>query len=279
MDEPPANTKTSDRGESTARQPQSVRLVVAAPPLHSVRMEPAISEVTAILRYERRRYQVADLCADSTVVEVPVYRYDDSGGLIFPAGLLSRVKVWLREHGHSVSVLNGADHHPNDVDPFQGVLPGQSGSALLDAIANNRLGLIETRTPGEKLDHIVAIAKAFSAARIVVAMSTPKRARALCLALTARLAEKVGMFTGRVRDNTSRIVVSTYSHLPIHRRWSVVLLHDVKSATEMEAPLHIWKLAFRRLYAFVDPCRQLERSQAFLLETIAGTVILPVMPA
>lgn len=244
---------------------------------HLAVMEPAV-RLPEVLLQSRRKQFVADGPLGHREVETKVvfHDIDCKGRLVFPAGLLPRMRRVLREHGYRV-VVEDRRKAGTRLLVDDGVLGerGSKASELLAAFAREPLGQVEVNTDEDSLEKMLILVQLFPEARIVAAVATRKEAWRHWRKLEVEFKETVGLAVSGTLREGKRLMVGTFQSIPrkMAGKCDILLLPQGEESTGEKACEMVVEMRFKRRYAFVRPQRRADWLVQLRLEQIAGEVI------
>jgi hypothetical protein len=245
--------------------------------LHIAGVEPSLPWLLPHLEYTARRTEPGGPLGYTELgQQMRCYNIDFRGRPCFPAGLVPRVLGLLRQRGIEPQFEDLRDPGPRlrtDARVLDRCDP--SRRRLLEAVAREHLGRIETRGPADTLETCLLLPRLWPEARFLVAQPTREAAVGCWEDLEIRTGERVGLSMSGVRREGKRWHVATYASVSARDagEWDVLLLPSGEQACGNRAvDVWVW-LQFRRVYAFVRPDPFPDPLIDFRLEQMAGPIL------
>lgn len=204
----------------------------------------------------------------------------DAGQLVVPTGLVPAVSNRLRQAGVDVAETD-CRRFLKKQRMSEDVLDEASGDErdFLQALRRNPLGQIEVGRPGEIVQYIKEIARAFPRANILVRTTTEKHARRMCNELKSEAPELDARVkpSGAWYKNRPRVLFTcgVLNGGCFNKDWDIVLLPDASKVVKksFSYSMGIFGVDPYRCYSFVLPGTLLSAPERLILEAVSGQVI------
>lgn len=244
---------------------------------HVAVLGPPVSLLERLLTYTRRTFVLSGPLGYREVEEtVWLCDTDVKGRPCFPAGLFPRLRQMLREQGYRVTVEDLRTPGPRLMVDDSAINGADAGTKpLLQAVARQPLGQIEAATRKDMIDKMLLFGEVFPEARVVVAVATTRHAWSLWRKLKEHLGGVVGLAMRGAKEAGKRWLVGTFGSIPRDKAgtFDILLLPYAEEAVGNRAIDMVVRMQFRRIYAFIQPCRRPDQLIQIRLEQMAGPVI------
>lgn len=265
--------------------------------LHLAVVDPPLADLIPLLVSHRKQVDVGGPTGVNVVeTSIAMSVIDIRGRIGISAGLLPRIVAFLEDRGHRCEIVDLRNFPELLIDEdFVTDVSNPKWLDLLSAIRRNFLGQIEVAHGRSVSETLGVIARAFSQARIAIAVPTRKSAYRIWRSQREEYDVPAGLAVGPVVANRHRVVVGTFQSIPefaeaalreqklqqglikdadySNTSWDMLVFPFGELSIGSTACDCVSRCHPSRRFAFIRPHRRRDQLVEERLEQIAGSVI------